>query len=93
MLESFHDGPLPSEGSYADDGGGQVVVTVLKAAEDGDGYVVRAYEAAGSDAEVTMELPLLGRTLPLAFAAGEIKTVVVPADASLPVRETNLLEL
>jgi alpha-mannosidase len=81
------------ERSFADDGGGSVVVTVLKGAEDGDGYVVRGYETAGRDAEATIELPLLGRTLPLRFGASEIKTVRVPRDPAEPVRETNLLEL
>jgi alpha-mannosidase len=93
MLESYHDGPLPAERSFADDGGGSVVVTVLKGAEDGDGYVVRGYETAGRDAAATIELPLLGRTLQLRFGASEIKTVRVPRDPAQPVRETSLLEL
>jgi alpha-mannosidase len=92
MLESYHDGPLPSERSFADDGGGSVVVTVLKAGEDGDGFVVRGYETAGRAASATVELPLLDRTLELAFGPNEIKTVHVPRDAAQPVRETNLLE-
>jgi alpha-mannosidase len=92
MLESYHDGPLPSERSFADDGGGAVVVTVLKVAEDGDGYVVRGYETTGAAATATVELPLLGRTLDLSFAPGEIKTVRVPRDPAQPVRETDLLE-
>jgi alpha-mannosidase len=93
LLESYHEGPLPAERSFADDGGGSVVVTVLKGAEDGDGYVVRGYETAGRGADATVELPLLGRTLDLRFGANEIKTVLVPRDPAQPVRETNLLEL
>ena len=93
MLESYHEGSLPAERSFADDGGGSVVVTVLKGAEDGDGYVLRGYETAGRDTEATVELPLLGRTLELRFGASEIKTVRVPRDPAQPVRETNLLEL
>jgi alpha-mannosidase len=93
MLESYHEGLLPAQRSFADDGAGAVVVTVLKAAEDGDGYVLRGYESTGRDAEVTVELPLLGRTLRLGFGANEIKTVRVPRDPAEPVRETSLLEL
>jgi alpha-mannosidase len=92
MLESYHDGPLPAERSFADDGAGSVVVTVLKAAEDGDGLVLRAYETAGAATTARVELPLLGRTLDLEFDANEIKTVRVPRVASQPVRETDLLE-
>jgi alpha-mannosidase len=93
MLESFHDGALAQERSFADDGGGAVVVTVLKGAEDGDGYVLRGYETTGQAATATVELPLLGRTLDLAFGPGEIKTVRLPRDVSHPARETDLLEL
>ncbi len=93
MLESYHEGKLPAERSFADDGGGPVVITVLKAAEDGEGYVLRGYETAGRDADASIELPLLGRTLDLGFGASEIKTVFVPRDPVQPVRETNLLEL
>jgi alpha-mannosidase len=93
MLESYHEGPLPAERSFADDGGRSVVVTVLKAGEDGGGYVVRGYESAGRETDARIELPLLGRTLELRFGANEIKTVFVPSDEAQPVRETNLLEL
>ncbi|HVU78079.1 MAG TPA: glycoside hydrolase family 38 C-terminal domain-containing protein [Gaiellaceae bacterium] len=92
MLESFHDGPLPPARSYADGGDGPVVFTVLKAAEDGGGYVLRGYETAGRDAHATVALPLLDRTLELDFGANEIKTVFVPRDPAEPARETNLLE-
>jgi alpha-mannosidase len=92
MLESFHEGPLPPARSYADGGDGSVVFTVLKAAEDGGGYVLRGYETAGRDAHASVALPLLDRTLQLEFGANEIKTVFIPRDPAEPVRETNLLE-
>ena len=90
MFESFHDGPLPSEASYADDGGGAVVVTVVKGAEDGDGYVVRGYETAGQDA--TVSIRLFDREIALDVGANEIATVRVPRDLAKPTREANLLE-
>jgi len=93
MFESFHDGPLAPQASYADGGEGSVVLTVLKAAQAGGGYVLRGYESAGRDAHATVALPLLGRTLELDFGANEIKTVFVPRDPDEPARETNLLEL
>lgn len=91
MLESFHDGPLAAEASYADDGGGSALVTVLKAAEEGDAYVLRGYESAGRASRATVRV--LDRTFELEFGANEIKTVLVPRDPDEPVRETNLLEL
>jgi alpha-mannosidase len=90
MFESFHDGALPVEASYVDDGGGSFVVTVVKGAEDGDGYVVRGFESAGSDG--TASVALLGRTVELDIGANAITTVRVPRDPAEPVRETNLLE-
>jgi alpha-mannosidase len=87
LLESFHDGPLPQQASYAlsDD----VVVTVVKRAEDGDALVVRAYESAGRPASARIDV--LGRTIEAEFGAHEIKTFRVPRDGG-EIVETNLLE-
>jgi alpha-mannosidase len=94
LLESSHRGRLPQRASYLDDGGGPVVVSVLKAAEDGDGsLVVRAYESAGRPARASIALPLVGRTIEADFGAAEIKSFRVPRDpAAAAVVETNLLE-
>jgi len=92
LIESYHPGDLPPAMSFASDGGGDVVVTVLKAAEDGDAVVVRAYEASGRAASARIELPLLARTIDADFGANEIKTFLVPRDAGRAVTETNLLE-
>lgn len=82
LIETFHAGPLPQRASYADDGGGDVVVTVVKGGEDG-GCVVRAFESAGRAAHATIDA--LGTTIDADFAPNEIKTFV---DG----RETDLLE-
>ncbi|MBA2476840.1 MAG: alpha-mannosidase [Actinobacteria bacterium] len=93
LLESSHGGELPPQASYASDGGGAVVLAVVKGTEDGDGaLVVRAYETAGRPAHATLELPLAARTIEADFRAGEIKTFVVPADPAAPAVETSLLE-
>jgi len=91
LLESFHDGELPSERSFVDDGVGAVLVAVVKLAEEGDGIVLRAVETSGEEA--TAAITSFGRTFELAFRPGEIKTALVPRDPEEPVRETNLLEL
>jgi alpha-mannosidase len=85
LLESFHDGDLPPRGSHADDGGGSVVATVLKAGEDG-GLVVRAYESAGQAAHATLRV--LDHEIEADFTPHEIKTFHLGDD----VREVNLLE-
>ncbi|HEX7084349.1 MAG TPA: glycoside hydrolase family 38 C-terminal domain-containing protein [Gaiellaceae bacterium] len=91
LIETYHPGPLPLRASYASDGGGDVLVTVLKQAEEGDGsFVVRAYETSGRAARARIEA--LGRTWEADFGPAEIKTFRLPADPAAPVAETNLLE-
>jgi alpha-mannosidase len=92
LREHFHPGSLPLARSFADDGGGTVLVSVIKQAEDGSGTIVRAYEAAQSPAAARLSLPLFGRTIESTFAAGEVKTFFVPLAPDLPVEEVSLLE-
>jgi alpha-mannosidase len=92
LIETFHDGALPQRESFASDGGGDVLVTVLKRSEDDDALVVRAYESSGRAARITIELPLVDRRIEADFGAHEIKTFRVPRDPAAPVEETNLLE-
>jgi alpha-mannosidase len=93
MLESYHGGSFAREASYVADGGGDVVVTVLKGAEDGDAFVLRAYESSGRAAHGVIEVPVLGRTVEAPFGPNEIKTFRLPRDPSAPVVEVDLLEL
>jgi alpha-mannosidase len=92
LIESYHPGDLPSHASFASDGGGDVVVTVVKGEEDGDALILRAYESAGRAARATVALPLVERTIEAEFGRAEIKTFRVPRDPASPVVETNLLE-
>jgi alpha-mannosidase len=90
LVETFNRGELPQRASFGSDGGGAVLVTVVKEAEDGGAWVVRAVEATGRPARA--ELGLFGRAFGADFGAHEIKTLRVPRDPSEPVREVNLLE-
>jgi alpha-mannosidase len=93
LLESYHRGDLSLQASYASVDADDVVVSVLKAAEDGDGaVVVRAYETAGHSARATIALPLVQRTIEAEFGPHEIKTFKVPRDPEDAVAETSLLE-
>ncbi len=93
MLATFHpNGALPQSDSFIEVTPSNVVVSVLKEAEDGDGLIVRAYETTGCNSRAEIRLPKWGRTIPADFCGGEIKTFHVPADPDLPVSEVNLLE-
>jgi alpha-mannosidase len=89
--EHFHPGPLPPAQGFVDDGGGAVVLSVLKHAEDGDAWVVRAYETTGRPSSARLALPLFGATIEARFAPGEIKTFLLPSPGG-PIEEVSLLE-
>ncbi|MEV6793304.1 glycoside hydrolase family 38 C-terminal domain-containing protein [Streptomyces sp. NPDC051320] len=95
LLETFHPGPIGQRETYADDGSGSVLVTVVKGDEDGSGdLIVRAYESQGRATDARIALPMLGnRVIEGRFGPCEIKTFRVPRDPQAPVVETDLLEL
>jgi alpha-mannosidase len=92
QVESFHPGPLPLRAGYIAIDTPNVLVTALKKAEDSDALILRAFEATNSATTATIELSQWNRTINTTFGPNEIKTFLIPLDADLPVRETNLLE-
>jgi len=52
-----HQGSLGAELSLLQVKGGNVVITAMKKAEDDDALIVRFYEWAGKEGEVTLQLP------------------------------------
>jgi alpha-mannosidase len=98
MLESFHGGRLPASRSYLHDGGGQVMVTAVKAHEEqsADGgapdIVVRAVETWGRPGTATIDIPLAGVRMTTDFGPGQIRTFRIPASDPTAVVEVNLLE-
>ncbi|HEV7741845.1 MAG TPA: glycoside hydrolase family 38 C-terminal domain-containing protein [Pseudolysinimonas sp.] len=97
QLESFHEGPLGPQGSFADDGGGAVQVTAIKGSEDpsdeagGADLIVRAVETRGESVDAVIELPLVGRRVEASFGPYQIRTFRVPRSGD--VVEVDLLEL
>jgi alpha-mannosidase len=89
LIETFHEGALPQRASYAQDGGGSVVLTVVKRAEEGDAFVIRAYESAGRATRA--RLHVLDSAFDADFGPHEIKTFRVPRDGG-EVVETDLIE-
>ena len=85
-------GTLPLSASYAAAEPDNVMLTVLKEAEDDEALIVRAYETAGAATDATITLPGWGRTIQADFRPGEIKTWRVPADTADAVQVVNLIE-
>jgi alpha-mannosidase len=93
LFATFHpDGTLPQLDSFITVEPENVMVTVLKQAEDGDGLVLRAFETSGAAARASIRLPKLGRVLEADFGPSEIKTFLIPHNAAKEIVETNLLE-
>ncbi|MBZ0287484.1 MAG: alpha-mannosidase, partial [Anaerolineae bacterium] len=93
LITTFHDGLLAQRGSWVGVDVPNVVVSVVKRAEDSDDFIIRAYETNNTTAHARLDLPVCGRVIEADFGPCEIKTFRVPRDAAQPVAETNLLEL
>jgi alpha-mannosidase len=93
MFETFHEGPLATEGSFASDGGGSVLVTAIKGTEDpGDDLIVRAVETSGFSTTARLDLPMVDRVIKADFGASQIRTWRVPRDPAAPIVEVDLIE-
>ena len=89
-----HDGPLGRSVSFIRTSPENIVAEVFKQAEDGDGVIVRLYEAFGRNTNAVLEMPLLGLTHEFTIGHNEIKTfrITGSAENGVSVTETNLLE-
>ena len=92
LATTFHSGPLPPIASFAAVEPENVVISVLKQAEDGQDLIVRAYETAGQPTTARIHLLAWGRDFEAQFGACEIKTFRVPQKDDRPVVETDLIE-
>jgi alpha-mannosidase len=98
MQESSHAGVLPAAHSFADDGGGSVIVTAIKGSEDvvdaagGAEVIVRAVESQHRATSARIELPFLDRVVEAHFAPSQIRTFRVPLDPEAPIVEVDLVE-
>lgn len=89
ILGTYHKGKLPPEYSALKLSAANVEVTAMKAAEDGNGYILRCHETDGKPTSVTFDCPLLGAMWKASFGAQEIKTFRVTDGG---VEETDFLE-
>ncbi len=92
LAETFHPGPLPLAAEFVAAEPANIVVTAVKQAEDGDDMILRCSETAGVATAATLRLAAWNRTVETTFSPFEIKTIRLPNDQSLPVREIDLIE-
>ena len=90
IYQGIHGGSRPAAASFLAVDAPNVVVSVLKQAEEGEAFILRAWETAGRQTTATIDLTLLGRKWTGRFRPLEIKTLRIPAKG--PIREVNILE-
>ena len=94
LFETCHKGELPQNSSFLQVSAENVLLTVMKEAEDRSGDVIlRMVETAGRFCEAVVVIPAFDREITLSFTPFEIKTVRVPVQENLPIQENNLLEV
>jgi alpha-mannosidase len=93
VAETYHTGPLGSELCGLTVGSETVNVGAIKRSENGEGYVLRMVEVAGEAQDVHVDFHLAGRAFDLHFTPCEIKTVLIPDDASAAIREVLITEI
>ena len=91
LYQGIHPGQRPPAASFLSVDAPNVVVSVVKKAEDGDDLIIRCYETAGREAKATLNLGLVNRHWTGAFRPLEIKTLRVPRSGG-EIREVNALE-
>jgi alpha-mannosidase len=79
LPESVHLGDLPARASIFSCSHGSIELGAIKAADDGDGLIVRLYEAYGA-ATRGVAITCAGRQWTADFRAGEVKTFRLPSD-------------
>ena len=67
IVETWHEGTLPSVGSALEVSAENVILSAFKVAEDGDGLVLRLWETEGRETPVTVSGPAL--PAPLTYIA------------------------
>jgi len=90
FIEYNHKGILPQEKSFIEVDKENIIVSVIKKAEDSEDIIVRAYETRGISTDVNFVL--FDRNWNASFSPCEIKTFLIPRNKFLPIKEVNLLE-
>ena len=93
LIETDHpEGTFPQADSYLSVDRDNIIVSVIKKAEDDDSMIIRCYESSGAPTEAAIRLPEWNRVIEARFGPCEIKTFRIPKDGAQPIVETDLLE-
>ena len=92
IIETYHQGSLPMTAEYVKVNQENIIISVVKKAEDNDDLIVRCYETDAKKVEAKIELPIFDRAFHATFKPNEIKTFRIPKDVKKAVIETNLIE-
>ena len=90
IIENRHVGRLDTKYQGITVNKANVIVSAFKLAEDGKGYIVRAYETDGIETEVMIALPALKHTFSARLGKHEVQTYYI---ANENVREVLLTEM
>jgi alpha-mannosidase len=93
IADTYHHGGLPPAGAFLTvEPAGLPVVRVVKRAESQDGLVLRLAEPEGRPVAVRIGGSLAGREISVELRPHELKTLLVPDDPALPVRQVAITE-
>ena len=84
LIETHHGGELPPVYAGIKLSADNVLLTAWKAAEDGDGTVIRLVETAGKAAECTVELASYPQPFTVSLRPQQIRTLRLPKDGGKP---------
>jgi len=73
--ETYHEGPLPQCYQGIELSDENVIVSALKPAMNGNGQILRLFEALGRDSKAEVKLPLLEQNISLDLSANSIRTL------------------
>ena len=86
-----HPGPWPAAGSLASCTPANIVLTVVKLAEEGDDLILRGYETAGRETEGAITIGLDGARFGVTWKPHEIKTLRLQGKVAT-LTEVSMLE-
>jgi alpha-mannosidase len=86
-----HPGAWPAVGSLASCAPANIVLTVVKLAEEGDDLIMRGYETAGRETEAEIAIGLDGARFNVTWKPHEIKTLCLERGATA-LTEVSMLE-
>ena len=89
QLGTYHKGKLGAQGSMICVDAPNVLVTALKPAEDGEGYILHCYETAGKETQASISMPALGVTICDSFGPQQIRAYRIKENK---VEEVDFLE-